>query len=245
MANYKLTPEVEDVLRRSTITESSVALPNQLERKLYEDVNKVLVHAGGKWNRGAKAHVFASDPRVKLGLALETGVSVDEKKLYQEFFTPPDLADTLAVTAGVGGMTVLEPSAGAGAIALACRKFGAKEVVCVELQRVHAERLKSLGFQTYERDFLSIGAGPVGLFDRVVMNPPFTKGQDLRHIEHAKKFLKPGGRLVSVISGNTERQTLKDLVDAWGGTIGRLDDGAFKGSGTMVRTAFVALRKPE
>jgi len=39
----EVTKEVQDVLAASTITESVVKLPAQLDRKLYEAVNKVLV----------------------------------------------------------------------------------------------------------------------------------------------------------------------------------------------------------
>lgn len=49
-------------------------------------------NAGGRWNRSAQAHVFAGDPRPKLGLMLETGVAVDEQKKFQAFYTPPELA---------------------------------------------------------------------------------------------------------------------------------------------------------
>jgi hypothetical protein len=93
MANQTLTPEVTAVITHSTITGNQLVLPASLERKLYESVNKVLLNAGGKWNRSAKAHVFNGDPLAKLGLILETGVAIDEKKKWQAFYTPPELAD--------------------------------------------------------------------------------------------------------------------------------------------------------
>ena len=37
--------------------------------------------------------VFPSNPRAKLGLALKTGVVVDDKKLRQAFYTPKSVAD--------------------------------------------------------------------------------------------------------------------------------------------------------
>lgn len=93
----ELTREVRDVLVRSTITETSLTLPpGQLERKLYEAVNKVLVAAGGKWNKSAKAHIFQSDPRGLLGLAVELGEITDKKKLLGQYYTPDGLADRMA-----------------------------------------------------------------------------------------------------------------------------------------------------
>ena len=50
-------------------------------------------------------------------------------------------------------------------------------------------------------DFLSVtpATAPIGLrgrFDRVLMNPPFNQGQDLKHIAHAvTHWLKPGAYL--------------------------------------------------
>jgi hypothetical protein len=50
----------------------------QLERKLYEAVNKGLDALGGKWNRGMGGHVFGTDPRPQVEALLGTGVVVVE-----------------------------------------------------------------------------------------------------------------------------------------------------------------------
>ena len=39
-------------------------------------------------------------------------------------------------------------------------------------------------------DFLACN-GDLGKFDRILMNPPFADGADIKHIEHAIGFLKP------------------------------------------------------
>jgi len=114
MADAKVTGEVLGVLKRATITDNVLILPpGQLARPLYEAVNKALVNAGGRWNKGAKGHVFPSDPRPKLGLMLETGVSVDTKKKLQAFYSPAAVAARVVELAEVSGQNVLEPSAGA------------------------------------------------------------------------------------------------------------------------------------
>ena len=57
-----------------------------------------------------------------------------------------------------------------------------------------------------------------GTFDRIVMNPPFSRDQDARHVNHAFSFLKPGGKLVAIVgsyalNGKTEeRRQLQDLI---------------------------------
>ena len=50
-AKFKITDEVRAVLEAASITATSVKLNGQVDRALYVAVNKVLVGAGGKWDR--------------------------------------------------------------------------------------------------------------------------------------------------------------------------------------------------
>lgn len=43
--------QILDVLSNAVINENALKLTGQLDRKLYEATNKVLLAAGGKWNR--------------------------------------------------------------------------------------------------------------------------------------------------------------------------------------------------
>ena len=43
-------------------------------------------------------------------------------------------------------------------------------------------------------------AAATGRYDRIVMNPPFERGQDAEHVRRAYSFLKPGGILVAIVS---------------------------------------------
>lgn len=227
-----ISESVMEVLRAGKITGDTFFLPpSRLDRKLYQEVNKVLVDAGGKWNKKAQGHVFPENPSEKLGLALKTGVSVNEKNLYQEFFTPNELASKVVEMASVWGKQVLEPSAGDGILAMACMAAGAQSVLCVEIQSKHCKTLKEKGFHyTINDDFLKLK--PEAKFGRVVMNPPFTKKQDVKHVLHALKFLEDDGVLVSVMSGGSEPKAPK----GWKFEFEDVPEGAFKSSGTGVRT---------
>ena len=44
-------------------------------------------------------------------------------------------------------------------------------------------------------DFLSLTPERLGAFDRIVMNPPFTHGADVKHILHARQFLNRNRRI--------------------------------------------------
>lgn len=243
MANIKVSPEVLEILQNSTITGNLLVLPpGQLERSLYEAVNKVIVNAGGKWKKG-KGHVFTDDPRVKLGLAMETGVSVDEKKLFQAFYTPSALAAQLVELANVNGMSVLEPSMGEGAIISECLVQGATKVTGIEInpEAFKIACKKSLSASLLS-DFLKvIPAGEMADFDRVVMNPPFTKNQDITHVTHALKFLKKGGRLAAIMSPNIGRAKFQSIVSGLNYTIHEIEAGAFKESGTTIKTIILVI----
>ncbi len=60
-------------------------------------------------------------------------------------------------------------------------------------------------------------------FDRVVMNPPFERQQDIDHVSRAAGMLKPGGRLVSVMSAgvtfreNNKTRWFRDLIETFAG----------------------------
>lgn len=244
----KVPPEVAEVLRRSTITAGQVLLPpEQLPRELYEQLDKVLRAAGGRWDRRLRAHVFATrDAREALGQGRATEV-VDVKKQTQAFYTPPALARQLVALAGARrGDSVLEPSAGHGAIAAEVVATGA-EVTCVE-QDPAACLVLQRSFPTVSTDFLAWGGSPTP-FDAVVMNPPFTGGQYLDHVLHAWEFVRPGGRLVAVVprTYRTDRRakavTLRGLLKLHGLVTQDLPEDAFKESGTSVRASVLVLTK--
>lgn len=245
----QITPGAKCVLLRSKIEGNVLKLPpEQLPRDLYVEVNKVLDAGGGKWNRSQKGHVFPSEDRLRdLALQWQDGDEVVHvKKKTQAFYTPTELADELIHFAGVGsGHTVLEPSAGEGAIVERLVHFGCN-VVAVEIDKVSASTLekKFPALPVHNVDFLMLSNLPK--FDAVVMNPPFTGGQDIEHVKHAMKFVKPGGVLVSITSPSWTTGTTKKQVEFRQRIEGRsqfrgIEAGAFKASGTNVRTIMVKI----
>lgn len=251
MAHATISPEVEQVLRASKVEGNLLFLPpKQLERSLYDGVNKVLINCGGKWNKGKKAHVFDGDPMTKLGLALETGTARDVKKDTQAYYTPPALARRVVQLASVAGKTVLEPSCGTGALIRACLEAGAEGVTGFETDEYAVAVCdKSVSLQknvmVFKQDFLTTQYPVIGV-DRICMNPPFAKNQDVKHVAHAWKFLKPGGRLVAIMWPNTKRAAFEALLDA--GDVAefqiiQVDAGEFKESGTDTASLILILDK--
>ncbi|WP_395008250.1 DUF3560 domain-containing protein [Undibacterium sp.] len=171
----------------------------------------------------------------------------------QLFPTPREIAERVAAEANVEeGMRVLEPSAGTGNLlgALGCKMFGHApergEVVAVEINQNLASRLKHEFPKTKVlcSDFLSLQTDEIGQFDRIIMNPPFTNGQDIKHIKHAYSLLKPNGRLVAIcMAGNRQKEALMPLVEQSGGIWEPLPANSFMQSGTGVNTVLLTLEK--
>ncbi len=240
MSKYILTPEVRAVLENSRIEGQNLYLPaGQLERKLYQDVDKHIKNCGGKWNKSAKAHVFDSCPKEKLGIVLEKGVSVDEKTVRQAFFTPPDVAKRVAELADVKGHIVLEPSAGLGSLADACIGAGANEVICYEIDFVDGEKLGQK-YMCFIEDFLNAPIPDVK-FQRCCINPPFQKNQDIKHVLHVlENWLAPRARLVAIMPNKPHPK-----LDKYKPVEYKLEAGAFKESGTNIATKIVVIDLPK
>lgn len=233
-------------------------IPQQLPRPLYVQVDKVLRAFGGVWNRKAKSHLFDVDAQGLVYSVIEAGEYIDPKKAYEFFETPPDLADLMVERADLAdGQRILEPSAGKGAILEAIwRKGGgyAKELSIVELCSQFVDHLRAQNWFVNHADFLECGSDDnedYWSFDRVIMNPPFSRFQDIDHVLHAWGMLKPGGRLVSVMLGSWEwRNTAKTVafrqwIEETGADVEHLPPGTFRASGTMVRSVLVSANKSD
>lgn len=240
MAHKRLTPDVADVLRNSTITGNILQLPGQLKPELYRRVDGALNNLGGKWKRNV-GHVFSVDPSKALAAALDAGVAIDQKKKKQAFYTPAEIAIRVAQLGLVGGRVVLEPSAGHGALADACIAAGAKAIHCIDSDPEAADVLRSKRLKVLEiGDFLKMT--PQRKYDRIVMNPPFTRGADLKHVTHALNWLATGGRLVAVVYGHDTSR----FGQFGGGGVRRsqqLPRGAFAESGTDIPTSIIIIDK--
>lgn len=236
------------ILSLVTIKGNNILLTcGQLDRKEYQAINEVLEHMGGKWNRGAKAHIYPSDPTDALEQILLTG-EIEPPKDYGYFSTPPELAKRLVTLANIQpGMIVLEPSAGQGGLTDHLPEHCA--VSCVELLRDNVDALEAKGLHIlHHGDFLEMPTDLVR-YDRVVMNPPFAKQADIDHVNHAWKFVSSGGRLVAIMSAgvlfreNRKTVDFRNLVEQHGGMT-RNPAGSFKESGTMVETVMLYMDKP-
>ena len=169
------------------------------------------------------------------------------------FPTPPDVIELMIEKITVGtreGLNqndkVLEPSAGKGDIATALAELY-PEVSVIECNCRLREILEEKGLDIVDRDFLQ----HTERYDKIVMNPPFEKGQDIEHVMHAYNLLESGGRLVAIMAGGATwssdkkkfvefREWLSDKGDSE-----QLPEGSFKSAfrPTGVNTRIVTIDK--
>ncbi len=147
-----------------------------------------------------------------------------------------------------GECDVLEPEGGSGAILDIIRqRFKRARLTTYERHASLRDVLNLKGYTVAGPDMLAIE--PRGQFDRVLMNPPFENGQDIEHVRHAFECLKPGGRLVAIMSPapffrqDRKATEFRAWFEARGGERHELPAGSFKASGTGVATVLVVIER--
>jgi hypothetical protein len=213
----------------------------------YAEVRQALLNAGAKYKRNT--FVFPNDAQPYID-RLTGGESVNIKKEFQFFETPDHLADKLVELADIHETdTVLEPSAGQGAIIKAIQRvFPGKVVNCYELSPINQNVLiKMHNVTLLGDDFLQ--ANNPGRCDRIVANPPFSKNQDIDHIYAMYKLLRAGGRIVTIASKhwqnskNKKETKFRELLDDMGAKVIEIEAGEFKESGTIVSSVIIVIDK--
>lgn len=170
------------------------------------------------------------------------GISVSVAVADQLYETPIDVAKSMAEYLDIlPGDKILEPSAGTGRLVDACLNNGATWDQCfiVEQNMQLADMLAKKYKRSFPGDFLYRGCWELhGPFDKVIMNPPFTMGSDIKHINHALTMLKPGGILVGICAdGPRQTAKIKPLCSHWE----KLPTNTFKNAGTSVNTSLFVI----
>lgn len=169
------------------------------------------------------------------------------------FPTPPALAGEVVRKANIrSGDSVLEPSAGDGQIANRIRaEHPEAELKVVEQSGTLRNILKAEGHDVVGDDFMD----HTEKYDKIVMNPPFSGNLDIQHVRHAFGLLKPGGRLVAIMSEHgffgkeKEAVEFRDWLESLAADIEKNPDNSFmdrsiSGPTTGVNTRTVVIDKP-
>ncbi len=262
---YGVNMNKEEVLNQCTVVGNVVKLPiEKIDSKVYAQVKKALTDIGGSWKGGKIfGFVFTNDPTDLLA-EVAGGKKRNIKKEFQFYATPDELADELVEFAEIkDGMTILEPSAGQGAVIKAVyRAFprtmkggNDNSIVTVDYcelmednQNILSKEIDGGRTSFIGADFLKL-KNSTKKYDRIIANPPFNKNQDITHIREMYNHLKKGGRLVSIasihwkLSKNKTETEFKNWLKKVQATIHDVEKGRFKSSGTGTATCIIIINK--
>jgi predicted RNA methylase len=249
-----ITADTIEALKLIEVNGTAAIITEKLDRSLYLKVDKALSALGGIWSRKNQCHEFTEDPSITLADAITTGsieVTKDPKQVFQLYETPVSLAESMVDSLHGYELSMLEPSAASGRIVRAAVNKG-HQVAAVEIQPEFKGKLDGLCHDFIIGDFLEIVPGEYyGDFDAIVMNPPFCRHQDIKHVLHAWKFLRPGGQLRAIVSPSFTFKFARsgapkkfaEFLESIKAKHEPLPAGTFKASGTMVKTMLISATK--
>ncbi|MGW6391182.1 class I SAM-dependent methyltransferase [Streptomyces sp. NPDC055103] len=234
---------------RTVISGDRVAVPFELDPALYKRMNTMLKDIGGRWDgrKAVRAHTFPFPVEEFMRACLAAG-SWPSRFDQGWYPTPPTVAFEMLERASIRvGHTVLEPSAGTGALAQrVADQMGIVDCVEIDPRRAHVLRELGVARQVVQGDFLDLD--PAGIdepYDRILMNPPFSDA--IGHVMHALSFLRDGGTLIAImpesINWHSDRKAVefRQMVTDAEGDVIPLPDDAFLSSGTRMRTVLLHL----
>ncbi|VXC86852.1 DNA restriction methylase [Enterobacterales bacterium 8AC] len=203
------------------------------DKTVREQAEKVLESIGGvKVMAGPLKNIaiweFDYEPASALDEIIASGCIPDQKS-HQFYPTPPPLAELCIQLANIGPHdNCLEPSAGTGGIA---DYLPRDRTTCIEISSLHCKILEAKGFAVIQADFIKWAENSTQAFDCIVMNPPFSEGRAVAHVQAAAGCLKPGGRLVAIMPAGSKG---KDILPGWNVDWSEIFSNEFAGTSISV-----------
>ena len=222
---YAVTEELSSVTD-SVCRGRTFLLSHDLPEGIKKEVERVLSFLGATSTRTVWSFPYdASEVLIKV---VRTGC-LPEKVSHQFYPTKKELAARVVRMLEVRDTDkILEPSAGHGAIAELLPKTN---TTCIEVSEINSSILRQKGLSVITTDFLKWNPSPRMYFNKIVMNPPFTKGQAEAHVKKAAELLQENGMLVAILPASLKDRVLVDgMHHAWGEVI----EGAFEETGARV-----------
>ncbi len=160
-----------------------------------EDTNGIVFYGEG---------CFSYNVKKALAEVVRLGV-FPEQKSHQTYTTPEWVAKEMVEEACLSESdTVLEPSAWVGGVA-DLMQGKCKSLTCVEIAHIYAFVLKQKGHDVVHSDFLMWANKTPQRFDKVVMNPPYSKGRLSLHLKAAHSLLNEAGEIIALVPNTAEK----------------------------------------
>lgn len=238
-----------EFLKKGEIKNNIYYLPKlQLSKETYNEIKSLLNDVYFLNWKGGKVQGFEAKHLIDIQRLMKDITNpqpiVKPKKDWNFFSTNQKRANEMIQNLTLLGLNensrVLEPSGGEGVLCQAiCNIVKPENLTIVEFFDRNASILSKKYPNVIEKDFLETTPEELGQFDFIVMNPPFSKNRDVKHVLHALTFLKENG-YSSVIVGSTatESEEFTQLAsfakepNDWNLT--DIPNGEFKEAGTAV-----------
>lgn len=218
---------IKDLFSTAVFNETSISFPEDASREVFLKTKKMLSDIGGSWVGGKFPRFqFEYNPKSIVDKFIADN-SWPKKNKFSFFPTPKNVIDYIVKYSNAapeffshveGKVRILEPSAGRGNLAIALRDAYIDagidvEIVCVEIDPINVGYLKKEGFTVIEKDFLSLTVEELGMFNVVVMNPPFNGTECAEHVRHAQNFLPKFRFVVAVLPTTLFTHPYKKSID--------------------------------
>jgi 16S rRNA G966 N2-methylase RsmD len=245
-----MTGNILETIKKAERQDNWLRFTETLDRATYTKADEILNIIGYKWDKQHKAHI-TTNPEASnlLNAVLESG-EVPEKNPTAYFPTPKAVIKEMFKFLDIfDNDTILEPSAGQGAIADYIREHYPENTLhCCEMLDLNRRVLENKKHTLVAHDFLQHNEH----YDRIIMNPPFAVAGDatawITHLLHAWDCLKHDGKIVCVVPqsfkyrSDKKHQKIRELVGLYG-DYADLDKHSFAASGTNVATGTIYLHK--
>ncbi len=218
---------------------NSLILPSindiKISQKDYKEIATKITKIGGVYNKNR--FDFEFNPKRLWDMVL-LGNNVNIFQEFQYFPTPIELILKMIDLCNLtSNMYICEPSAGRGHIAEKIKAITDNVDVC-EFMPENREILTKNGFNIVADDFLKYM--PENKYDCIIANPPFSKGQDIKHVKHMLKCVKNNGIVVSIISESSYQKN-ESFFQKQNAYISEKIDNAFTDENTGVSVRIVKL----
>ncbi|WP_347364387.1 hypothetical protein [Vibrio vulnificus] len=241
-----LALSLEQMLDIMVLDGSRLILPTDVtfDQNSYLLLKKALINAGGRYNNSAFEFDDASSASETVFRLLQ-GENINIKKSLQYFPTTDTAGDILLQDVDLQRKVVFEPSAGEGYLVQRAFSAGASEVLAAEVYSKFHPLLKASGAEVISENIFDVTAYDVSNVDIVIMNPPFSGGQDVKHIEHILNIIPDNAEVHAIMSiavkerSNGIYESFRKFMQQHGIEPIEIPAGAFKESGTMVKTCVV------
>jgi predicted RNA methylase len=212
-APVKWTDELREVIDQLQYDERLVFAPSGLPDNLQFALDWIMDSADGKWNKRDNGYVFfGQNPWMKINRVLASNFKYDQCDCVDIQQTPVDVAKFIVEKIGVRDMMCMEPSAGEGIIVYQMIQHGAIGCRAIEINQRRAKKCSKVVECTHQ-DFMDLDPERYKTrFDRIVMHPPRTRGQDISHLQRALQFCKTGGKIACIMPAAHKTEVTQNVT---------------------------------